>query len=252
MVIMRHPLQGVLNIVRFNWHFYLIAVVGTIAGLKLAYYLGGPFVLLGWIVAALVIGTSAISLIVSWYVYDRADLYTFSWVNLPTQPTTIVNIHAGFDETSSILRQRYPEAALRVFDFYNPELHTEVSIKLARATYPAFPGTEQIATDKLPLAPETTDLIFLTLAAHEIRDNPEREAFFRSLKLALRPGGRIIVTEHLRDTANFLAYTLGFLHFFSRGTWEKTFLAAGLHISQEQKITPFITIFNLIGNDATP
>lgn len=252
MVVMRHPLQGVFNIIRFNWHFYLIAGVGTIAGLKFAYYLGGPFVLFGWMVAALVISSSTISLIVSWYVYDWADLYAFNWVNLPKQPATIVNIHAGFDETSSILQRRYPEAVLRVFDFYNPEQHTEVSIKRARAAYPAFPGTEQIATDKLPLAPESIDLIFLTLAAHEIRDNLEREAFFESLRLALRPGGRIIVTEHLRDTANFLAYTLGFLHFLSRGTWETTFQAAGLQISHEQKITPFITVFNLISNDPTP
>lgn len=249
---MRHPLQGVLNIVRFNWHFYLIAVVGTIIGLLIAWQLGGVFISVGWIIATLVFGTSLVSLIVSWYVYDQANLYAFNWVNLPAQPETIVNIHAGFDETSLLLAQRYPESQLRVFDFYDPVLHTEVSIKRARAAYPAYPGTVPVTTDNLPLLPTSTDVIFLTLAAHEIRDDREREVCFTILRKALRPEGRIIVTEHLRDLPNFMAYTLGFLHFLSRNTWRSTFRAAGLTIAREQKVTPFITVFNLIPDDASP
>ncbi len=249
---MRHPLQGVTNIVRFNWHFYILAVVGTLLGLLLAYRLGGVFITIGWGVALAVIGTTLTSLLVSWYVYDYSDLYRFEWVDLPAAPQAIVNIHAGFDETSDLLAQHYPDAQLRIFDFYHPEQHTEVSIRRARAAYPGHPDTEKVATDQLPLSPASVDLVFLTLAAHEIRDDHERAVCLASLRRALRPGGRIIVTEHLRDAPNFLAYTLGFLHFLSRSTWLSTFAAAELKIVREQKVTPFITVFNLVPNDLTP
>jgi hypothetical protein len=42
----RQPFQGVSNIVRFNWHYYLIALVGVGLGLWLASWLGGWW--LGW------------------------------------------------------------------------------------------------------------------------------------------------------------------------------------------------------------
>jgi hypothetical protein len=51
--------------------------------------------------------------------------------------------------------------------------------------------------------------------------------------------------EHLRDPANFLAYTIGFLHFYSRATWRAAFRGAGLHLLREQKLTPFISAFIL-------
>ena len=40
--------------------------------------------------------------------------------------------------------------------------------------------------------------------------------FFRELKRVLAPGGRVIVTEHLRDLANIAAYSIGAWHFHQR------------------------------------
>jgi len=227
----RKPFQGITNIVRFNWHFYILALVLSL--------------LLIWvhiILVYLILAGTCISLVVSWYIYDRSDLYTLNW--LPDiHPENVINIHAGFDETSALLAARYPKAKLAVFDFYDPKLHTEVSVKRARKAYPPYPGTKNIRTSNIPSA--KADVIFLLFSAHEIRNHKEREVFFTQLKYSLQPHGCIIVAEHLRDPLNFLAYNFGFFHFFSRNIWETTFAAAGLNISAESSITPFIATYTL-------
>jgi SAM-dependent methyltransferase len=249
---MRQPFQGVSNIVRFNWHFYLIALVGVGLGLWLASWLGGWWWMAGLCIAFGAITTLIISLIVSWYIYDWSDLYRLTWLPDLKPGSRLVNIHAGFDETSALLTKRYPGAQLRVFDFYDPELHTEVSIKRARKAYPAFPGTEAISTAEVPLGDNSADVIFLLLAAHEIRNDDERSEFFARLSYALKPGGRIIVTEHLRDSANFLAYTVGAFHFLPYEDWQKTFRKASLAVAKEEKLTPFLTTFTLVAYADSP
>ena len=249
---MRQPFQGVSNIVRFNWHFYIIALVGVGLGLWLASWLGGWWLVAGLCIAFGAIATLIISLIVSWYIYDRSDLYRLTWLPDLEPGSRMVNIHAGFDETSALLVKRYPDAQLRVFDFYDPELHTEVSIKRARKAYAAYPGTEAISTTEVPLADNSVDVIFLLLAAHEIRNDDERWAFFGRLSYALKPGGRIIVTEHLRDPANFLAYTVGAFHFLPYEDWRRTFSEAALAVAKEEKLTPFLTTFTLVAYADSP
>ncbi len=100
----------------------------------------------------------------------------------------------------------------------------------------------------MPLPPNTVDYIFLILAAHEIRNHQERATFFTQLANALQPNGRIIVVEHQRDIANFLAYNFGFLHFFSPQVWQQTFGKANLLIDLAYKTTPFISTFILKKN----
>ena len=82
-------------------------------------------------------------------------------------------------------------------------------------------------------------------AAHEIRDRGERIGFFRGLRRVLRPHGRVIVTEHLRDFANIIAYSVGAWHFHPRGEWLATFDAAGFRVAREFRNNPFITTFIL-------
>ena len=76
----------------------------------------------------------------------------------------MVNINAGFDETSMLLKQKYPNATLEVFDFYDPTKHTEVSIERARMAYPAFPDTVTISTTNIPLQENSTDCCVFNLS----------------------------------------------------------------------------------------
>lgn len=249
---LRKPLEGVGNIVRFNWQFYALA-----AGAGAAIWLGRPYLpaplrpyaLLG---LAAVAAPTLVSLLVSFYVYDCSALYSLRWLapaapapGEATETGLVVNIHAGFDETSRLLRHRFPQAELAVFDFYDPARHTEVSIRRARAAYPPFPGTEPVQTRHLPRPAGSAEWVLVVLAAHEIRQPAERVAFLREARRLLRPTGTLVVVEHLRDPANFLAYTIGFLHFYSGAVWRRAFAAAGLAVGQEKKLTPFISAFFL-------
>lgn len=244
---LRKPLQGVYNILRFNWHFYVLAIVAT-AVLRCIGIYSPTFQSLTWLVIVLITFSTIISLLVSMYVYDFSNFYQLNWLNQAAEirkESKLLNIHAGFDESSALLQNKFPESSLQVFDFYNPIQHTEISIKRARKAYPEFPGTRQITTTSLPLADQSVDHIFLILAAHEIRDESERILFFKELSRVLKANGSIIVIEHLRDSFNFLAYNIGFFHFLSASTWKNTFVKAGLTTTTQSKITPFLTSYSL-------
>ncbi|GAA3521338.1 hypothetical protein GCM10022393_39610 [Aquimarina addita] len=249
----RKPFQGVLNIIRFNWHFYIIAI-GIVSVLILI--ATNSNVLISstlYVVCTAILVTLFISLVVSWYVYDVSDLYRFDWIeNMDTQnPQKIVNINAGLDESSAFLKHKFKQADCTVLDFYDPLKHTEVSIKRARKAYPPYAGTKSIKTTTLPLADNSIDKVFAILSAHEIRNEEERILFFKELNRILKPDGQLVMMEHLRDITNFMAYTIGFLHFHSKSTWMRTFSSANFRVSNEIKITPFISTFILEKNGTT-
>lgn len=250
---LRKPLQGVTNIVRFNWPFYVLATGAVVSLLLLASLLPAPFsgLLIVGALGALLI--TVVTLGVSMYVYDLSGLYMLNWlpVNLVPPNATLLNINAGFDETSVLLQHRYPGANQHVFDFYDSAKHTEASIWRARRAYPAHPDTQVVSTTDLPLLTASVDVAFLFFAAHEIRDDDERVAFFSELRRLTKDSGRIVVTEHLRNWPNFLAYTIGFLHFLPRSTWYTTFSKAGLMIDNRQSLTPFVTTYILRKDDST-
>lgn len=253
MAIVRAPLQGVWNVVRFNWPFYLVA--GGAALALAGGWLAGPVAARPYagLLLALVLLPLFSSLLTTAYIYDFSGLYRFKWLvaNVPT-PAAVLTLSAGFDEVSAPLAHHYPTAHLLAADFYDAARHTEPSIQRARRAYPPYPGTCTVNTRAaLPLPTGSTDLAVAFLAAHEIRDAAERAAFFREIVRVLAPAGTLVVTEHLRDPANFLAYTIGFLHFHSRRTWLATFRTAGLRVAREVKITPFITAF-LLCKDGFP
>ncbi|WP_316766815.1 methyltransferase [Pedobacter frigiditerrae] len=244
---LRKPFQGILNIIRFNWHFYvlafvLIACLFTItvlfpSQLNWIYYL---------IIAGVTLGTT-LSLIASYYIYDYSNLYSLNWLDdfEVKQGSELLNINAGFDETSYLLKQKYANCNLAAMDFYNPAKHTEVSIERARKAYLPYPSTMQIETTNIGLSPKSIDCVFIILAAHEIRDKQEQIIFFKQMKQALRADGKIIVVEHNRDIYNFLVYNLGCFHFFSQRRWKEVFRNSELVLIKTKKTTPFINVYYL-------
>ncbi len=249
----RKPFQGVRNIIRFNWHFFALSA-GIMSVLALVWrLLPGTLADLAGMGLLLAAAATLLPLIVSVIVYDRSRLYTLDWLDdwqIPPE-ANLVNIHSGLDETSGALQSKFPSAHLTVMDFYDPARHTEISIRRARRVHPPWPGTLTVSTSVLPLPDHGSDAVFLMLAAHEIRDDVERAHFFREVTRLLAPGGRVFVTEHLRDLPNLLAYNMGAFHFHTRRTWERTFAAAGLKIVHASNHTPFLNHF-LLQSDGTP
>ncbi len=249
----RKPFQGIRNIVRFNWHFYFFSMLVVLVIFFFRNYADQRYQLLAELFCVIIIATTLVSLIVSFVVYDLSGLYTLNWLDKAgvVAGSKMVNINAGFDETSMLLKYKYPGTQLTAFDFYDPIKHTEISIKRARKAYPPQQGIIHVKTSSLPLQDGFADNVFVIFAAHEIRNDAERTVFFKELNRVTRDSGCIIITEHLRNVPNFLAYNIGFLHFHSRATWKNNFKNANLQISNEIRITAFITTFILKKNAAS-
>jgi ubiquinone/menaquinone biosynthesis C-methylase UbiE len=244
---MRKPTQGILNIFKFNWHFYLFAIAFTLGLCVLATFFPSnirPFLYLACALSLMIMLTS---ILVSFYIYDLSGLYKFEWLDLQqiSRASTVLNITAGFDESSETLRTRIKHDKFIVLDFYDPLKHTEVSIKRARRAYPPDPQIVPIHSQEIPFKNESVDFIFLIFSAHEIRDDAERNQFFKEIHRVLLSHGQVIIVEHLRDLKNFLAYNIGYFHFFSEATWRKTFTNTNLHIVSTSHHTPFIKVFTL-------
>jgi ubiquinone/menaquinone biosynthesis C-methylase UbiE len=243
MASIRKPFTGVLNIIRFNRHYYLFALAFILLIAWVAPWFSEYVQQFLWIILGLVILASLSTLIVSTYIYDFSKLYQLAWVNDAPKAPVLVNIHAGFDETSILLKEKFGTAKLIVLDFYDPQKHTEISIKRARKCYPSFTNTLHISTNNISLPDNSADKIFVIFSAHEIRDELERIEFLKELKRIIKPGGYIYITEHLRDWKNFLAYNFGFFHFYPKSTWLRNINFANLTLINEIKITPFISTF---------
>lgn len=243
----RGAFEGVANIVRFNWPMFVVAGAVSVVCLVASAWstLPWPIRLVALFTALGTIAQTSMSLIASHWVYGRSNLYDLTWLrqHVPETPRNMVNIHAGFDESSAALSKLYPSAELRILDFYDPQRTTERSIARARGAFPPSRSAESVSVDSLPLSDASQDLVLLFLAAHEIRNDGEREKFSQEIRRSLRTHGRAVLVEHLRDAANAIAYGPGCLHFHSRATWLRAIQGAGLTLVSESKITPLIRVF---------
>ena len=245
--------EGVCNVFRFNWPLYAVGFAASAGAFALAMFFPHP----RWLAGAFLAGSAAAaylliaSLVVSLWIYDLSPLYRFQWVRNAAgpEPKRILNFHSGFDESSLALRRSFDAAQLEVMDFYDARTMTEPSILRARHHQDRFrPAaltamTKSVSTSALPVDDQSIDAAFAILAAHEIRRPDERLRFFREIARGLRAGGRLVLVEHLRNTANFMAFGPQFVHFYSRGTWLQLARDAGFTLVEESRITPFIGLF---------
>src|SRR5688500_1080474 len=182
MEVKRRKFQGVLNILSFNRHFYVFGL-GMLAVLFVSYlFFEWPEMAFWFIIIAFLYGL-IMPLVVSAWVYDFSGYYNFQWlksqINNSSPVKQIVNINAGFDETSFIIKNQFPASDLKVFDFYNAKQHTEPAIVRARKVSLVYPDTQQIASRSIPVADKTIDIVFLLSAVHEIRSHEEKVQFLK-------------------------------------------------------------------------
>ncbi len=241
--------QGMVSIVRFNWPFYAIAAL-VLAG-AIGVLLCAPATVVRSASALAIAGCAwflAGSLAVSHLVYDRSDLYRWRWIERALRGEKgrrFIFCHAGFDEASAALRQHLAPEHWLVLDHFDPARMTEPSIHRARRLFPPQPGTIAAPFDRWPLPGGEADVVFGLLAIHEFRREAERTTWFAEAHRCLRPGGRVVLVEHTRDVANFLAFGPGFLHFHSPASWRLCWEDTGLRDADEFRLTPWLRVFVL-------
>jgi SAM-dependent methyltransferase len=243
----RGQFDGVLQIVRYNWSLYLgaIFVPALVVGLVLAVH--PPAVLAALLILGAIAAVFwlALSLAVSHYVYDRSDLYRWEWIRerVAPNPRHVVNVHAGLDETSLALQEMYPAAEVAILDVYDPAEMPEPSIARARREDRSRLASIKADFRKLPLQTASADLVTVIFVAHELRRPASKESFFRELARVIKPGGRVLLVEHLRDTWNLVAFGPGAFHFFPRSQWLRVAEATGFRLSEEISRTVFVRAF---------
>jgi SAM-dependent methyltransferase len=221
-------------VIRFNWPKYLAAVV-VVAAAAFAPAAGAPLPVFAglWTMGVPAIAWTVTSLAATWWVYDHRRIHEQLTRGLAVGGEWGI-IHAGFDVSAETLRAsigRPPTAVRQV------ALTARASLRRARklSQHDVLRGG-----DGPRLAPDSLDLIFVTFAAHEIRNVGQQRLLFREIGAALRPGGHLIVTEHPRDLANFVVYGPGFLHFQPLVTWMARAAEAGLAPDSRMSITLFV------------
>ncbi|HUA28932.1 MAG TPA: hypothetical protein VMC03_08595 [Streptosporangiaceae bacterium] len=238
------------KVIRFNWPKYAGALALVTAAL-VAGAAGAP----GWIryplwaVCAPGVVWTLTSLAATWWVYDHRRIYEQLTTGLPDAGGWAA-VHAGFDDSLPALRAAIGRAPAAVGEI---AIRPGASLRRARKASPgsATAGLSLTAGSSLPAGSSLTagsslpagslDSIFVTFAVHEVRDASGQRALFAALRRALRPGGRLIITEHSRNAANIAVYGPGALHFRPLATWYARAAEAGLTEASRLSVTPFVT-----------
>src|SRR5438067_12177764 len=98
----RGQFDGVLQIVRYNWTLYIVAVLVSTLVVFLVDVVHPPAALAGLLIlgALAAVFWLALSLAVSHYVYYRSDLYRLEWIRVRVASNfrLVLNIHSALDE----------------------------------------------------------------------------------------------------------------------------------------------------------
>jgi hypothetical protein len=226
---------GTIKVIRFNWPKYLCALAILVAA-AIASTASAPRPVSGMLWVAGVPGLlwAVTSLVATWWVYDHRQVYERLTEGL-AEIGEWAAVHAGFDDSADALRASIGRPPAAVAEIALAPGH---SLRRARRLSQHPPACAPV--DGVALAAGSLDSIFLTFAAHEVRDLAGQRALFSDLRKALRPSGQLVITEHLRDVANFAVYGPGAIHFQPLATWQARAAEAELSIDGHATITPFV------------
>jgi len=235
------------RVVAFNWP-KLVAAAVVIAGAGGAAASSAVPWRLRWVLLAAAVGSAYLllaSMAVSWWIYDQSELHSWMWLRpaWPPAGSRWALVHAGFDEAGPALPAVFgwPEA---VVDIAAGLAGTARSLRRAQRTA-LSPDTSRGATvasgwRQLPLRSGTLDAVVVIFAAHEVRDRVQRSGLFAEFERVLRPGGRVILVEHLRDGANVAAFGPAAWHFQTRRSWIDAAEGSGLGAVTEVRHSCFV------------
>ena len=230
-------------VILFNYKKILLGIVISIVLFVLSFLIDSAIIkTLFNIIGGLILLNIIASIVASYLLYDKSDLYEVNKLNEIVDFNNIENavlIHASFDPLSQQLENNYPKLNLTVCDIYGNRHEHESGIIISKKVFPPNPNEIKINPTQLPFADNSQDIILAITAIHEVLDHHKRVQFFEEAKRVLKKDGIIILSEQFRDTTNFLFFSIGAFHFLSKKQWIKAITEADLQIVANKKITPF-------------
>jgi SAM-dependent methyltransferase len=238
--------SGAVRIFLYNWPTYIGTWTLAVGALLFTAFLRPPGAWLIALGAGTALAWSVLSLLVSLYIYDRSRLVSGSWVPplVGAGTRTWATVHAGLDaevELDAVM----PGSCVARLDIFDRDVMTSPSITRARERTGSAKPASRCSPTSLALEDQACDAVVVAFTAHEIRERRVREAFFDELRRSLRPGGKVLLVEHLRDLANFVAFGPGYLHFVPRREWLRLASHARLAVASETRITPWVMALTL-------
>ncbi len=189
------------------------------------------------------------SIVASYVLYDKSDLYSVEKLNKIIDFRKIENailIHASFDPLSQKIEEKFPNIKLTTCDIYGNRHEHESGIKISKKVFPPNPKEIKINPSQLPFEDKSQDIVIAITAIHEILDLQQRVLFFKEAKRILKAEGKIILSEQFRDTINFIFFNIGAFHFLSEKQWRRAISEAGLRIQENSKITSFSNMLTIV------
>ncbi len=199
---------------------------------------------MGWLAASLAIWWLIASIAASWFIYDASPLLQWRWISdlAPVPRPRWINVHSSLDESTLALSSIWGPP-LTVLDIFDEDEMTEPSILRARKLVKNQPPAVAARFSSWPVESTEAEVITIIFSAHELRKPESQAQFFSEILRCLRPGGRLVLVEHVRDLANFVVFGPGFLHFLPARTWRELAHSSGLKTVGELKLTPFVRGF---------
>jgi hypothetical protein len=189
---------------------------------------------------------SLASVFFSYLIYDRSELYKYTWLSsyISNKESVIFNVYSGYTEAGHLLENEFNENKIYHLDFYDEKVSITNSIRIAKSISREI-DYESIRFDTWKVEKKASLILFMQ-SLHELREVDQQVACLQEASGCLEnEEGKMIVVEHMRDLSNFFIYSIGAFHFFARKRWVKVFDFAGTKVIQEFAITPFVRVFVL-------
>ncbi|MCH4824569.1 class I SAM-dependent methyltransferase [Gramella lutea] len=230
-------------VILFNFKKILIGLFISLISYLFSNFIDNEIITKALIIfSGLILLNIILSILASYLLYDKSDLYKLE--NLPdylnlNQIKNGIFIHASFDPISRYLQKKYPKMKLVVCDIYENRHLEEKMVSISKKEFPPNPREIKIDPTELPFKDNSQEIIFAVTSLHEILQHSKRVEFFKEAKRVLKTNGIIIISEQMRNGINFTFFNIGAFHFLTKKKWKNAIKESGLEIYHTKRINMF-------------
>lgn len=181
-----------------------------------------------------------LSLVASYLLYDRSDLYRpeklFKDLSF-RDADKVIFLHASFDPISRVLDKMIDPDHLKIYNLYGNRHEDEKSVNVSNRIFPPHPKQVNIDPTQIPDESNSVDYILAITSAHEILTQERRTHFFQEANRILKNDGTLILCEQMQNWINLIFFNIGAFHFVKLDSWQHSIREAGLKIVKKERLT---------------